>query len=139
MTSQTELLRQIHPNWHRDGVVLSRGFTPTNADAGQLSVDDGDQIDADEAYRHFTQTVGLSSAGTWSVTIDEANLLGLPALANSLSERPNRPGKQPDPLPNWPSHSLIDFTKHDEKARKEKAAILADIATKRGVRHTPPI
>lgn len=49
MTPQTQLLRQIHPNFVQAGRVTSQAFRPTPKDENHLSVYDGDQIQPEAA------------------------------------------------------------------------------------------
>ena len=51
MTSETLLLRQIHPSFVQKGRVTSQAFRPTPKDEHLLSVDNGDKIAA-HAPRH---------------------------------------------------------------------------------------
>jgi hypothetical protein len=55
MQSDTLLLRQIHPGFIQNGRVTSQAFRPTPKDKKKLSVYDGDKIDPEAAYRHYTE------------------------------------------------------------------------------------
>lgn len=103
---------------------MSLAFRPFPKDAGLLSVYDGDQIGAKPSWEHYTKTQGLASAGVWAVTVAEANACGLPA--------------RPDPLPEFPEHSVIDFTAHPRKQQEAKSKILAAKAEERGCLFKPP-
>ena len=95
MNPATLLYRQVHPSWIRDDRVASLAFQPTPKDNGRLSVYDGDQISAADAWRHYTGALGLRSDGIVAVTLAECVGLQLDVVA--------------DPLPAFPEHTLIDF------------------------------
>lgn len=94
MNSDTLLHRQINPSWIQGGRVTSQAFKPTPKDQNRLSVYDGDLINAENAWRHYTQTLGFSSIGVLSVTVSECQSLELPVA--------------PDPK-LFPEHAVIIF------------------------------
>ncbi len=118
MQSGTLLLRQVHPQWIKDGRILSLAFRPFPKDEGLLSVYDGDRITARDSWLHFTQGQGFNSAGVWAVSVAESE-------ACDLSSRP-------DPLPGNPDHAVIDFTAHARKQQEAKSKILSARAQERG-------
>ena len=63
MNSETILIRQIHPSFIQDGRVGSNAFCPTSKDEGKLSTYDGDTIDAEAAWQHYTSDLGHESVG----------------------------------------------------------------------------
>src|SRR5665213_1881663 len=116
MKPETLLLRQVHPDFIPDGQLTSQAFMPFPKDKGKLSVYDGDQISPRDSYKHYTEVLGNKADGVWGVTCGEVSIVGLTS--------------QPDPLENFPSQALIDFTVFPEKnfrklAKKLKAAALA--------------
>ena len=123
MQASTLLLRQVHPSWFKDGHVLSIAFRPFPKDEGLLSAYDGDLIQPEPSYVHYTQKLGYASAGVWAVTVSEAKGCDLPARAA--------------PLPGFPEHAVIDFTQHAEKQQKAKSKILAAKAETRGCLFAP--
>lgn len=123
MQDSTRLLRQVHPQWFKDGHVASIAFRPFPKDEGLLSVYDGEQIGAESSWKHFTGTLGFASAGVWAVTVAESAACDLPA--------------RNDPQPEFPEHSVIDFTNHGKKQQDAKAKILAAIAEERGCLFRP--
>ena len=123
MQASTLLLRQVHPSWFKEGHVLSIAFRPFPKDEGLLSAYDGDLIQPEPSYVHYTQKLGYASAGVWAVSLAEAE-------ACELSARP-------DPLPDFPEHAVIDFTLHAEKQQKAKSKILAAKAEARGYLFAP--
>ena len=117
MTPETLLLRQVNPNWIREGRITSQVFRPTPKDQGQLSVYDGDQIPPQQAYTHYTETLMLNSAGVMAVTVAECQRQQLPVL--------------PDPVP-FPEHVLVDFRALSNSEIKTKSKHLTQAARLRG-------
>ncbi|MEI7732195.1 MAG: hypothetical protein WCO56_21650 [Verrucomicrobiota bacterium] len=123
MQSATLLLRQVHPQWLKEGHVLSLAFRPFPKDAGLLSVYDGDLITAEASHTHFTRDLGFQSAGVWAVSGQECQSCDLPARSDAEG--------------HYPEHAVIDFTAHPEKAQKAKSKILAARAEERGCLFRP--
>lgn len=96
MSPDTVLLRQVHPNFVPNGLLSSQAFWPFPKDDGKLSVYDGDQISAKDSLRHYTKVLKNESRCVWGVSCAEVVSEGLVAVA--------------DPLPDFASHALIDFT-----------------------------
>jgi hypothetical protein len=94
MTSETVLLRQIHPHHVQDDFVSSVTFRPNDGDQGQMSVYDGDLIEAEASFEHYTTKLGKTACGTVGLTVAECSEQKLEA--------------RPDPEP-FPEHALIDF------------------------------
>jgi hypothetical protein len=117
------LYRQVHPTWVEDGVPSYLAFTPTTKDKGQLSVDQGSLITAEDAYRHYTTVRKLKSAGAWAVTVGEAD----GAELKSFDDHEDDP----------PAHGFIDFRGLSKREAKKRAAILAARAHKRGRLYPP--
>ena len=69
MTPDTLLFRQVNPGWIREGRVTSQAFKPTAKDEKKLSVYDGDQVTAQQAYVHYTSRLGLPSVGVMAVNV----------------------------------------------------------------------
>lgn len=102
LTAETLLYRQIHPSFVQNGRVTSQAFRPTPKDENQLSVYDGDQIEPEPSWRHYTGELEKKSVGVLGVTLSECSSLSLPA--------------QPDPTP-FPEHVLIDFSAFASQTR----------------------
>lgn len=117
MTPETLLLRQVHPNWIREGRITSQVFRPTPKDKKQLSMYDGNQVTAREAHAHYTQQLELSSVGVMAVTVAECQQQELPVV--------------PDPVP-FPAHVVIDFHAFSNAEIKTKAKHLTRAARLRG-------
>ena len=90
--------------------MTSQAYTPTAKDNKRLSVYDGDQISAENAFKHFT--MGQVSSGVLAVTVKECSDLGLTVAS--------------DPLP-FPEHVVIDFSKFS----RSKSRLIAQELTKR--------
>lgn len=101
--------------------MLGRGFMPTEADKGLLSGYNSEQINPGEAYQHRTEIMGKQSAGIWAVSFEEIELQQLP--------------REQSPTETAPSHIHVDFNRFEAKLIKAKAAILADLASQRGIRY----
>jgi hypothetical protein len=119
LTDSDELLfRQVHPSWVDDGVPTSQAFTPTPKDEGELSIARGSLTTSDAAFKHYTTVEKLASAGTWAVTVGEANGAGLESFD--------------DDRPELLAHGFVDFRGLGRKEAKRKAMVLAARARERG-------
>ena len=110
MNDSTLLFRQVNPSWFQNGRVTSQAFRPTPKDEFKLSVYDGDLIDAEASWQHFTKT--LDSIGTLALTVSECHELELEA--------------RPDP---FPEHAVIDFSglrKNQIETKSKKLRVVAD-------------
>ncbi len=117
MTPDTLLFRQVHPSWIREGRVTSQAFTPTKKDEKRLSVYDGDQISAKDAWSHYTKKLGSRSIGVLAVTVAECEELDLSVV--------------PDPNP-FPEHVVIQFDGFSNSQIGKKAKRLTRTAESRG-------
>ncbi len=121
MTSETVLYRQAYPKFMDGDDITSQVFIPFPKDNGNLSVYDGDKIDAAGAYRHYTEQLGLESDSVWAVMKIEADEVGTTA--------------EPDPLPDFESHAKLNFNKLPEKEWRKAAKKLKKLAQDRGRLH----
>ena len=117
MRPETELLRQVHPEFVQQGQPSSQVFRPTPKDRKLLSVYDGDQISPGEAFEHYTSRLGLSSVGVLVVTVDECETCEL--------------NPRPDPE-TFPEHAVIDFSEYGENEIRKRAKQLKTFAMNRG-------
>jgi len=117
MNDGTLLYRQINPSWLQQGRVTSQAFKPTPKDNKRLSVYDGDQISAEDSWRHFTAKLGFTSVGVLAVTMAECTAEELPV--------------EPDPEP-FPSHAVIRFEECSTSQMEKKAKRLRAVAQRRG-------
>ena len=117
MTSGTLLLRQIHPGFVQDGRVTFQAFRPTPKDEFCLSVDNGDRLAAEAAWRRFTADPVCASAGVQAVSQSDCAAQALPVIEDG---RPH------------PEHCSIDFSDFDKKTIEKKAKLLRAAAATRG-------
>ncbi len=121
MTNETILLRQAHPKFVSEGQVTSQAFVPFPKDDAKLSAYDGDQISAIESHRHYTETLKNESDSVWGVTCSEVAETNLSSL--------------PDPLPDFSSHVVIDFSGKSNSVCRKLAKKLKEFALIRGRLH----
>jgi len=118
MTDETLMLRQVHPSFMKEDRPASSAFSPTPKDHGQLSVDHGDLISAEESYKRYTEVQHLPSEGVWAVSAMEARETETPAA--------------PSPLAANPAHCHLDFTAHGRNKQRKLAKVLRSHAVTRG-------
>jgi hypothetical protein len=123
MTSDTLLWRQAHPNFMDGKRPTSQVFFPFPKDNGKLSVYDGDQVNAEDSYKHYTEVLKNESASVWAVIKSEADSHGVPASS--------------DPLPNFAAHAKVDFNFKPEKECRKIAKRLKALAIARGCQYRP--
>lgn len=117
MTPQTLLLRQINPSFIQAGRVTSQAFRPTPKDENLLSVYDGDKIQPQAAWQHFTATPDCRSDGVMAVSHIECTAEQLTII--------------PDGIP-FPAHVSIDFSAFSKSEVEKKAKVLTRHAQTRG-------
>ncbi len=117
MIEGTFLFRQVNPSWVQDGHITSQVFKPTAKDNKRLSVYDGDRINAENSWKHYTKSLGYESVGVLAVTVAECEREDLSV--------------ESDPTP-FPEHAVIDFTGIAESEMKRKAKRLKAAAESRG-------
>lgn len=126
LTDKAELLfRQVHPNWLNDGQPSSQAFKPTLKDEGKLSTARAAKTTPEAAFVHHTDTLGLQSAGTWAVSVEEIEATPVPLEAYG------------DPVTEPtvdPAHAFIEYP-DDRKLVETKAKILRAKARDRGRLH----
>jgi hypothetical protein len=83
-----------------------------------MSVYDGDQIRPSDAYQHYTQVLKKRSHSVWGLSCAEVEAEGIHG--------------KPDPLQDFPSHSIIDFTGKTDKESRRIAKRLKMLAIARG-------
>lgn len=117
MTPGTLLLRQVHPSFVQEGRVTSQAFRPTPKDEFQLSVDNGDRVSAESAWRRFTGTPTCASAGVQAVTRADCADQELNVIEDGHPH---------------PEHCSVDFSAFDKKRIEMKAKLLRARAAGRG-------
>jgi hypothetical protein len=101
VTDDTLFLRQVHPSFVQHGRVTSQAFRPTPKDELRLSGYDGDLIEPEPAWQHYTATLRLASVGVLAVSVRECTALELPVYS--------------DPEP-FPEHVVIDYSEVQKSA-----------------------
>ncbi len=117
MSPDTLLLRQIHPSFVQDGRVTSQAFRPTPKDELQLSVDNGDRVSAEQAWRRYTANPACASMGVQGLAQTDCTAQALPVIEDG----------QPHP-----EHCSIDFSAFDKKTIEKKSKLLRAAAEARG-------
>ena len=121
MIDLTLLHRQVNPSWIQQGRVTSRAFKPTPKDKSRLSVYDGDQVTAHQAWSHYTGELGFASIGVLAVTVSECAKIELVAKLEPES---------------FPAHAVIRFDTCTTIGQIEKKAKrLTTTAVERGWQH----
>lgn len=111
------LLRQVNQSWIQKTRVTSQAFSPTPKDEERISTYDGDQIQPEGSWTHFTSVLGHCSAGVVAVTKGECKETGLPVTPDTGT---------------FPEHTLIEFKDLSRKEKKDKAQKLTAHANDRG-------
>lgn len=123
MNSDTMLHRQIHPGFIQASRVSSQAFRPTPKDQQLLSVYDGDQMNAENSWRHYTEQLRLASVGVLGLKVSEFEAQALPA--------------RPDPLDDFPAHAVVDYSALTNSMIEKKSRILRKLAEDRGWLYQP--
>jgi hypothetical protein len=123
------LYRQVHPSFVRDGRPSSQAFRPTPKDENKVSVSRATLTTAEAAHRHFTEMLGLASAGTWGVTVEECTQQALPVWTDPVIAPPAAVAD--------PAHAVIDFEGISKSQAEAKATRLTRLAVARGRLHPP--
>lgn len=125
MNDNTLLHRVVKPSWLvQNDIVSSQAFRPEPRDENLMSVFDGDQINAERAWQHYTGDPDKPlPPGVLSVTFAEFTDEGLPVC--------------PDP-DTFPEHVLVDYRGLGTNQIKRKSANLRDIAVRRGWQYRAP-
>ena len=116
MHKDTILLRQIFPDWFKDGVVSSQAFNPTEEHEFMLSSYSGESFDGISSFEHYTKDLQMQSTGCLGVTNEEYLNHGLVSTKDDL---------------NFNGHVSTDFSKHGSNQRAKKAKLLRNIAFER--------
>ncbi|NTU49720.1 MAG: hypothetical protein HGA87_02290 [Desulfobulbaceae bacterium] len=123
MNNETLLYRQVNPTWIQQGKITSQVFRPTPKDKKKLSAYDGEQITAENSWRHFTNELSNSSVGVMGVTVDECQQQQLNTISDAKT---------------FPEHVLIDFASHVTKSEIVKTSkTLRSFADSRGWLYQP--
>ena len=116
MTSQTLLLRQIHPSFVQNGRVTSQPFRPTPKDDHFLSVDNGDKIAPPAAWARFTSNPSSTSAGVMALSNEECTAQQLRVVEDGVP---------------YPEHCYLDYSVFEKREVERKAKHLSSVAQSR--------
>jgi hypothetical protein len=108
MTEATMLFRQVHPTFVQLGRVTSQAFRPTPKDEKRLSVYDGDLIEPEAAWVHYTSELAFASDGVMALTVAEFGSESLPAVS--------------DPAP-FPEHVIVDYSAFSDGQIEKKSEV----------------
>ena len=122
MIPTTLLHRQVSAAYLQHEEITSQVFKPTGKDNKRLSVYDGSQISAADAWKHYVQALSYRSIGVVAVTVQESTDLQL--------------GVKDDPAP-FAGHAVIDFTGFSRSQIERKADSLKQLAVQRGWQFGP--
>ena len=122
MRAVTLLWRQVHPHWIQKGRVTSQAFRPSRKDGSRLSVDDCDQISVAGAYCLYAMR--FRSVGVLAVSVEDCE--------------PRKLVVAPDPHPERPSHTVVDFSELSRGEINRAAEHLRDEALRRGWTFSAP-
>lgn len=113
--------RQVHPAFLNRGVVSQEAFVGTPDDRDQVSTVRSSRRTASEAHAHYTEELGLASAGTWAVTVSEVGGVACRVIDDAACDDVAVPG-----------HSYIDLRGLTKAAKKAARLELARLAQLRG-------
>jgi hypothetical protein len=116
VNQDTLFLRQIHPTFLQNGVVSSQAFCPTEEHNWQLSLYDGDMIQPEPSWTHYTTVLKKESGAVMGVTHPEFTAQSLAVVASPEE---------------FPEHCHSDFGELIRKDREKRARKLRDCAVKR--------
>ena len=124
LTGPVVLMRNVHPKQVQQGFdePSPTVFSPTDTDAGLLSIDRDDLTTADATYTYRREVMGKDTVGVLGVTADEVSGAMLDSHA--------------DPIEDNPAHGLVDFRPRFKERREIREVLLAR-ATARGWLHGP--
>ena len=122
MIPATLLNRQVSAAYVQHGEITSQLFKPTGKDNKRLSVYDGSQISAEDAWKHYVQALSYRSIGVVAVTVQECKDLQL--------------GVEDNPAP-FVGHAVINFTGFSRSQIERKADSLKQRALQRGWQFGP--
>ncbi len=119
------VLRQVHPSLLHDGEPASRALHPTETDAGRMSVR-RHALGPEEAHRSHTEDLGLRSAGTWGLAVQEC--LDVLTRVVDDSDAPDAPA----------AHAFVDFRSLTVMQTRAASKRLKAKAVERGPLYVAP-
>jgi hypothetical protein len=115
------LWRQVHPHFVSADLVSSEAFAGTPNARSEVSTVRSSARTAEQAFVYHTTDLGLASAGSWAVSVDEVNATGSRAIDDAACDGVETPG-----------HSYVDMRALGKSDRRLARAMLAARATDRG-------
>jgi hypothetical protein len=113
--------RQVHPRFVDGDVVSREAFVGTPGASDEVSTARGAVVSAAAACEHHRQTLGLETAGSWPLSVDQVDRSHSRVVDDSACEGVETPG-----------HSFIDLRGLSKGERREARTALAAHATIRG-------
>lgn len=117
MNNDLQLLRQVFPDWFKDGVISSQVFNPSTEHNLLLSSYSSEVFTGEESFNHYTKILNKESVGCLAITNQEY-------LNHEL--------KSTQDDHNFVGHISTDFSPHGTNQRSKKAKSLRNIAKNRG-------
>lgn len=115
------LWRQVHPNFVSGDLVSAEAFVGTPEARSEVSTVRSSVRTAEQAFVYHTTDLGLASAGSWAVSVDEVKATGSRAIDDAECDGVETPG-----------HSYVDMRGLEKSDRRIARASLAKRATDRG-------
>jgi hypothetical protein len=113
--------RQVHPRFVDGDVVSREAFAGTSSASDEVSTARGAIVSAAAACEYHRHSLGLASAGSWPVSIDQVDRSGARVIDDSGCDEIETPG-----------HSFIDLRGMSKADRRKVRTALAAHATARG-------
>ena len=116
----------------KDGRLRPQAFKGTSEDILSISTSRSEKVTAQAAFEFHTQNLGLSSEGTWAVSVEEVQSCGARVVDDYDC-----------PDVEVPGHSFLDFRHLDTVDRMSKTkqlaqmGLLSALAEDRGCQHSP--
>lgn len=120
------LFRQIHPHSLEKGEPSSDRFRPYASDQNRMSVDRSAHTTAAESHALYLAN-GRQSAAVFGLAVAELSAESITCLVDPLAATSTQ-------LENA-AHALADYSAHTEKAQKNVAKKLKQLAIARGCLH----
>ena len=122
MTPETLLQRQVSATNVQHGEITSQVFKPTAKDNKRLSVYDGSQISAEDAWKHYVRELNYGSIGVVAVAVQECIDLQLGVETDTAT---------------FEEHAVITFTDFSRSQIERKADALKQRALERDWQFRP--
>lgn len=131
LPSNDELIfRQITPHLWSDGDAAPAlySFGPQPSDKGKPSFSRSSIVTAQQAFEWHNRNAHSKSHGVWACTVDEVNQARLRVVDDSAVIAHAAPG-----------HCYVDYRNLSKAEERERRAILARFAIRRGIQYPDPV